>query len=59
LSAAAGRLSAGDGELGAGDGHSCPTAQGTQALRSGLRLTERVRPHLPSNHTVMQAKPAP
>ena len=29
------------------------------ALRSGLRLTERVRPHLSLNHTVMQAKPAP
>ena len=29
------------------------------ALRSELCLTERVWPHLPLNHTVMQAKPAP
>ena len=29
------------------------------SLRSGLRLTERVWPHLPLNHTVMQAKRAP
>ena len=59
MSAGAGRLGADAGDLGVGDGHSCPTAQGTQALRSRLCLTERVWPHLPLNHTVMQAKPAP
>ena len=53
------RLGASDGDLGAAAGLLRPTSQVTQALRSGLRLTERVWPHLPLNHTVMQAKPAP
>ena len=53
------RLGASDGDLGAAAGLLRPTSQVTQALRCGLRLTERVWPHLPLNHTVMQAKPAP